>query len=94
MLRNCQEASSYDNFLGFCLFFCCGALCFFNAYVLPWKFAFKMLGMIKDNGKDGRRSVSRARSRYKKVTLKLLNKTSSVVFLVSCNSSEKYHETK
>lgn len=67
---------------------------FFNAYVLPWKFAFKMLGMIKDNGKDGRRSVNRARSRYKKVTLKLLNKTSSIVFLVSCDSSEKYHETK
>lgn len=94
MLRNCQEASSYDNFLGFLFVFLLWGFLFFNACILPWKFAFNMLGMIKDNGKDERRSVNRARSRYKRVTLKLLNKTSSNVFMVSCDSSEKSHETK
>lgn len=54
-----------NNFLAVCLFFCCGAFwVFFNACVLLWKFAFSMLGMIKSDRQDERRSGKRAKSRY------------------------------
>lgn len=93
MLRNCQEASSYDNFLGFCLFCCCGAFFFFNACVFACKFTFSMLRMIKNNGKD-ERTVNKAGCRYKRVALKPFNKTSSNVFRYLVTLVRSYHEKK
>lgn len=87
-----QRQVAMNNFLGVCLFvLLLWDFGVFKACVLLWKFAFSMLGMIKDNCQDERRSGKRANPGIT-ATLKLLNKISLKMFMVSCDSNENYHD--